>query len=132
MSAKERQITGTFNSLVFHTNSAVDFGFNGISYTISALSMAILVAVRAGEDWVQTFILILFNAPFSSCFTKSAKMAVIEELIDTYYTAAISAPNNLYYQILIALWNGSGCLSKYPAVNDLYFRQETSFFPLTL
>jgi hypothetical protein len=27
VSAKERQSTGTFNPLVFHTDSAVDFGF---------------------------------------------------------------------------------------------------------
>jgi len=88
MSAKEGQITSNFNPLVFHTNSTVDFGLDGISDTISTVFTAILVTV-----WVQTFILILFNAPFSSCFTKSAKMAVIEELIDTYYAAAISAPN---------------------------------------
>ncbi len=31
--------TGTFNSLVFHTNSAVDSGFAGISDMVSEVSM---------------------------------------------------------------------------------------------
>jgi hypothetical protein len=31
MTAKEAKSTGIFNSPVFHTNSAVDFGFIGIS-----------------------------------------------------------------------------------------------------
>ncbi len=34
MSEKEGKSTGTFNSLVFHTNSAVDFGFADISDTV--------------------------------------------------------------------------------------------------
>ncbi len=45
MSAKEGQSTGTFNSLVFHTNSAVDFGFAGISDTVSDVFTAMSVAV---------------------------------------------------------------------------------------
>jgi hypothetical protein len=39
-SAKEGQSTGTLNSLVFHTNSTVDFGFAGIFDTVSDVSMA--------------------------------------------------------------------------------------------
>ncbi len=31
MSAKEGQIKDTFNSMVFHTDSAVDFGFASVS-----------------------------------------------------------------------------------------------------
>jgi hypothetical protein len=40
MSAKEGQSIGIFNSLVFHTNSALDFGFVGISDKVSDVSMA--------------------------------------------------------------------------------------------
>jgi hypothetical protein len=43
--AKERQSTGTFNSLVFHTNSAVDFGSADISDTVSDVSMTMSVIV---------------------------------------------------------------------------------------
>jgi hypothetical protein len=43
--AKERQSTGTFNSLVFYTNSAVDFGFADISDTVSDISMIMSVIV---------------------------------------------------------------------------------------
>ncbi len=45
MSAKEGQSTGTFNSLAFHTDSAVEFGFAGISDTVSDVSMTMLVTV---------------------------------------------------------------------------------------
>jgi hypothetical protein len=41
VSVKEVQSTRTVNSLVFHTNSAVDFSFAGIS----AISMAISVSL---------------------------------------------------------------------------------------
>jgi hypothetical protein len=54
--------------MVFHTDSAVDFGFAGISDTVSDVSMTISVTVRGG---IQIFTLIHFNTPFSSCFTKS-------------------------------------------------------------
>jgi len=40
---KEGQSTGTFNSLVFHTNSEVEFGFTGISDMVSDVSMAMSV-----------------------------------------------------------------------------------------
>ncbi len=40
MSAREEQSTGTFNSLVFHTNSTVDVGSTGISDKVSDISMA--------------------------------------------------------------------------------------------
>jgi hypothetical protein len=33
VSAKEGQSKDTFNSMVFHTDSAVDFGFAGVSDT---------------------------------------------------------------------------------------------------
>jgi hypothetical protein len=48
VSAKEGQGTGTLNSLVFHTNSAVDCGFAGISDTVSSVSMAMSVTVWDG------------------------------------------------------------------------------------
>ncbi len=63
MSAKEGQSTGTFNSVVFHTNSAVDFG----SDTVSDVSMRMSVTV---SDRGERVTLIHFNTPFSSCFTK--------------------------------------------------------------
>jgi hypothetical protein len=50
VSAKEGQSTGIFNSLVFHTNSAEDFGFAGISDTVSDVSMAMSVTVCAREE----------------------------------------------------------------------------------
>ncbi len=49
MSVKQGQSKSTFNSLVFHTNSSVDFGFAGM---VSDVSMAMSVAVwdrREGE-----------------------------------------------------------------------------------
>jgi hypothetical protein len=48
VSAKEGQITGTFNSTVFHINSSVDFGFAGISDMVSNLSRAMSVMVWDG------------------------------------------------------------------------------------
>ncbi len=54
---KEGQSTGTFNSLVFYNNSTVEFGFTGISDTVSNVSMVISVTVWAGE-WVLFFTLI--------------------------------------------------------------------------
>ncbi len=48
MSAKERQSTDAFNSLVFHTDSAVNFGFAGISDTVSDVSMTMSVTVSDG------------------------------------------------------------------------------------
>ncbi len=48
MSAKEGHSTRTFNSLVFHTNAAVDFDFDGISDTVSAISMAMSLMVWDG------------------------------------------------------------------------------------
>jgi len=43
VSVKEGQSTCTFNSLVFYTNSEVDFGFAGISDTVSDGSIAMSV-----------------------------------------------------------------------------------------
>ncbi len=43
--AEEEQSTDTFNSVVFHTNSAVDFGFIGTPETISGVSMTMSVTV---------------------------------------------------------------------------------------
>ncbi len=62
MSAKEGRSTGTLNSVVFHTNSEVDFGFAAISDTASsdvAMAMCVTVCDR-GETgkWVQLFTLI--------------------------------------------------------------------------
>ncbi len=48
MNAKEGQSTGTFNSLVFPTNSALDFGFAGTSDTVSDVSMTKSVTVLDG------------------------------------------------------------------------------------
>jgi hypothetical protein len=48
VSAKEGQSTGTVNSLVFHTTSIVDFGFAGISDTVSHVSMRMHVTVWDG------------------------------------------------------------------------------------
>jgi hypothetical protein len=62
VSAKEGQCTGIFNSLVFHTNSAVDCGFAGISDTVSEVSMAMSVTVCRSK-------FLPFYTPFSSCFT---------------------------------------------------------------
>ncbi len=39
---------GIFNSLVFHTNFAVDFGFASVSDTVSDISMAISVTAWNG------------------------------------------------------------------------------------
>jgi len=50
MSAKEGQSTGIFNSLMFHTNSTVDFGFAAIS----DLSMAMFVTVCEGGGQIFT------------------------------------------------------------------------------
>ncbi len=40
MSEKEEKSTSTFNSLGFHTNSAVDFRFAGILDTVSGVFLA--------------------------------------------------------------------------------------------
>ncbi len=40
MSEKEEKSASTFNSLGFHTNSAVEFGFAGIFDTVFGVSMA--------------------------------------------------------------------------------------------
>ncbi len=48
MSVKEGQSTVTFNSLMFHTNSTVEFGFARISDTVSDVSMAMSVTVWDG------------------------------------------------------------------------------------
>jgi hypothetical protein len=48
VSAKEGQSAGTFNSLVFHTNSAVDFDFAGISDTVFDVPMAMSITVWDG------------------------------------------------------------------------------------
>ncbi len=42
---KEDKSTGTFNSVGFHTGSAVDFGFASISVTVSDVSIAMSVTV---------------------------------------------------------------------------------------
>ncbi len=88
MSAKEEQSTGSFNSLVFHTNSAVDFRFAGISVMVSDRREALagggganmsaiiydglLLMCRSWsvEAGVQLFTLMRFNTPLSSCFIK--------------------------------------------------------------
>ncbi len=49
MSGKEGKSTDAFNSLVFYTNSAVDFGLVGISGTVFDLSMAISATVCEGR-----------------------------------------------------------------------------------
>jgi hypothetical protein len=48
VSAQEGQSTGTFNSLVFHLNSAVDFGFIDISETVPDVSI-IMTVCDGGE-----------------------------------------------------------------------------------
>ncbi len=48
MSVKEGQSTDTSDSLVFHTNSAVDFGFASMSDTVSEVSIAISITVWDG------------------------------------------------------------------------------------
>jgi hypothetical protein len=48
VSAKERQTTGTFNSLVFHTNYAVDFSLARMSDTLSDVPMAMSVTAWDG------------------------------------------------------------------------------------
>ncbi len=50
MSVKEGQSIGTFNSLVFHTNSTVEFGFAGICDTISDVFVAMSVTICGGVD----------------------------------------------------------------------------------
>jgi hypothetical protein len=55
---KEGQTTGTFNSLVFHTNSALDFGFAGIFDTISGLSMAMSVGVAIFYPYTSKLLLV--------------------------------------------------------------------------
>ncbi len=52
MSAEEEQSTGIFNSLMFHTNSAVDFGFPGTSDTVSDVSVTMPVTVWDGITFV--------------------------------------------------------------------------------
>ncbi len=63
VSAKGGQSPGTLHSLVFHTNSAVDCGFAGISDTISEVFMAMSVTVCR-------FKFLPLYTPFSSCFTR--------------------------------------------------------------
>ncbi len=48
MRAEEEQSIGTFNSMVFHANSAVDFGMIGTPETISDVSMTMSVMVWDG------------------------------------------------------------------------------------
>ncbi len=48
VSAKEGQSTDAFNSLVFHTDSAVNFGCTGISDAVSDVSMTMSVIVWDG------------------------------------------------------------------------------------
>ncbi len=48
MSAKQGQSTDIFNSLMFQTNSTVEFGFARISDTVSDVSMAMSVTVWDG------------------------------------------------------------------------------------
>jgi hypothetical protein len=48
VSAKEGQSKDTFNSMVFHTDSAVDFGFASISDKVSDVSMAMFITVWDG------------------------------------------------------------------------------------
>jgi hypothetical protein len=43
--AEEEQSTDTFNSMVFYTNSAVDFGIIGTFDTVSDFSMTMSVMV---------------------------------------------------------------------------------------
>jgi hypothetical protein len=56
VSAKEGRITGTFNSLVFRTNSAVDFGFAGRFGTVSDVFMAMSVTVWDGGGSESKFL----------------------------------------------------------------------------
>jgi hypothetical protein len=72
MSTKQGKITGIFNSLVFHTNSAVDFAFTSISDTVSEVSMTMSVTSRRRRE--SKFLPLDFNTPFSSCFTKHARL----------------------------------------------------------
>ncbi len=48
MRAEEEQSTGTFNSMVFHTNSAVDFGIIGTFDTVSDVFMTMSVMIWDG------------------------------------------------------------------------------------
>jgi hypothetical protein len=52
---QEGQSRGTFNSLMFHTNSVVDFGFAGISDVY--MVMSVTVCDGGTGEWVQFFYL---------------------------------------------------------------------------
>jgi hypothetical protein len=60
VNVKEGQSTGILNSFVFHTGSAIDFGFAGLSVTVC-------------KGRVQISTRIYFITPFSSCLTKDGK-----------------------------------------------------------
>ncbi len=66
---------------------AVDFGFAGISDTVSDVSMAVSINVCDREERVQTFTLLDFNTPLSSCFTKTFHS--IGSLCDNYKIKSI-------------------------------------------
>ncbi len=70
MSAKEGHSTGIFNSLVFHTNSIVDFDCVVISDTVSDVFVAMSVTFC-----VEGCKFLPLYTPFSSCLTKAKPTA---------------------------------------------------------
>jgi hypothetical protein len=70
VSVKEREMTGVLNSVVFDTNPAVDFSFQGMCVMVRKEEAIILKRLSRLWEGVQISAPIHSNTSFISCFAK--------------------------------------------------------------